>query len=61
MMVGDGMHDIESGNAAGAVTCLIKHDWNLNARDHADFLVDDLEEVESVLKEKCDLHDSATA
>jgi len=55
------MHDIESGNAAGAVTCLIKHDWNLNARDHADFLVDDLEEVESVLKEKCDLHDSATA
>lgn len=49
-MVGDGLHDMLSGNAAGAITCLIKHDWNLDARDTADFLVDSLAEIEGIVK-----------
>jgi phosphoglycolate phosphatase-like HAD superfamily hydrolase len=53
-MVGDGMHDMQSGNAAGAVTCLIKHDWNLDARDQADFLVDNLGEITGILENDCD-------
>ena len=50
-MVGDGLHDLESGNAAGALTCLITHDWNLNARDKADYVVDNLSEIENIIKE----------
>jgi phosphoglycolate phosphatase-like HAD superfamily hydrolase len=50
-MVGDGLHDMESGNAAGAVTCLIKHDWNVNARDKADFIIDTLSEIEGLVKD----------
>jgi phosphoglycolate phosphatase-like HAD superfamily hydrolase len=50
-MVGDGLHDVESGNAAGAVTCLIKHEWNVNARDKADFTIDGLSEIEGIIRE----------
>ena len=50
-MVGDGLHDVESGNAAGAVTCLIKHEWNVNARDKADFTIDSLSEIEGIIRE----------
>jgi phosphoglycolate phosphatase-like HAD superfamily hydrolase len=49
--VGDGGHDIQSGNAAGALTCLLRHEWNLNAREMADFEVDNLEEIEHIIKE----------
>jgi len=50
-MVGDGLHDMCSGNAAGSLTCLLKHEWNLNARDLADFLVDSLTEIERIVEE----------
>ena len=50
-MVGDGLHDVESGNAAGAVTCLIKHEWNVIARDKADFTIDSLSEIEGIIRE----------
>ena len=49
-MVGDGLHDMESGNAAGVLTCLVKHEWNLHARDQADFLVDTLSEIERIIE-----------
>lgn len=52
-MVGDGIHDMESANAAGAVACLIKHDWNLDARGKADFLIDNLGEIEDIIKKHC--------
>jgi phosphoglycolate phosphatase-like HAD superfamily hydrolase len=50
-MVGDGLHDLRSGNAAGAITCLIEHDWNHNAREEADFLIKSLSEIEGIIKE----------
>lgn len=50
-MVGDGLHDVQSGNAAGAMTCLIEHDWNHNARAEADFLITSLSEIERIVKE----------
>jgi phosphoglycolate phosphatase-like HAD superfamily hydrolase len=50
-MVGDGLHDMQSGNAAGAVTCLIKHDWNVDARNQADFAIDSLSEIEGIVTE----------
>ena len=50
-MVGDGVHDMLSGNAAGSLTCLLKHEWNADARDLADFLVDSLTEIEGIVKE----------
>jgi phosphoglycolate phosphatase-like HAD superfamily hydrolase len=51
LMVGDGMHDIQSGNAAGALTCLLKHQWNLDARNEADFIIDNLMDVERIVRE----------
>jgi phosphoglycolate phosphatase-like HAD superfamily hydrolase len=54
LMVGDGLHDVQSGNAAGAVTCLVKHDWNLDARADADFVVDKLGDIEGIVKEHCE-------
>jgi phosphoglycolate phosphatase-like HAD superfamily hydrolase len=51
LMVGDGAHDMLSGNAAGALTCLIKHDWNEDAREMADFVIDSLTEIEGIVKE----------
>ena len=50
-MVGDGLHDMLAGNGAGAVTCLLKHDWNANALDQADFIIDTLKEVEDIVTE----------
>ena len=50
-MVGDGLHDMQSGNAAGAVTCLIKHNWNLDATDQADFVINNLKEIERIVTE----------
>ena len=50
-MVGDGLHDIQSGNAAGAVTCLLKHEWNKEAIEHADFVIDSLTEIEDIIKD----------
>ena len=50
-MVGDGLHDMQSGNAAGAVTCLIKHNWNLDAINQADFVIDSLSEIEGIVTE----------
>jgi len=50
-MVGDGLHDMESGNAAGAATCLIKHEWNTDARAKADFIIDSLNEIEGIVKD----------
>ena len=44
------MHDMESANAAGAVACLVKHDWNLHAREKADFLINNLGEIEDIIK-----------
>ena len=49
-MVGDGLHDIQSGNAAGALTCLVRHQWNLGAGDAADFSVESLTEIEGIIK-----------
>ena len=57
LMVGDGMHDMESGNAAGVVTCLVKHEWNLKAVDHADFVVEKLSEIVRILEEDCQIED----
>jgi phosphoglycolate phosphatase-like HAD superfamily hydrolase len=54
LMVGDGLHDVQSGNGAGAVTCLVKHDWNWDARDDADFLVDNLGAIKEIIKEYCE-------
>jgi phosphoglycolate phosphatase-like HAD superfamily hydrolase len=51
LMVGDGLHDMLAGNGAGAVTCLLKHDWNANALDQADFIIDTLKEVEDIVME----------
>jgi phosphoglycolate phosphatase-like HAD superfamily hydrolase len=51
LMVGDGIHDMEAGNAAGTLTCLVKHNWNVNARELADFLVDSLKEIEHIIEE----------
>jgi phosphoglycolate phosphatase-like HAD superfamily hydrolase len=50
-MVGDGLHDMLSGNAAGAVTCLIKHNWNLDATEQADFVINSLSEIEGIVME----------
>jgi len=50
-MVGDGLDDMRSGNDAGSLTCLLKHEWNLDARDLADFLVDSLTEIEGIVEE----------
>jgi phosphoglycolate phosphatase-like HAD superfamily hydrolase len=50
LMVGDSAHDMGSGNAAGALTCLIKHDWNEDAREMADFVIDSLNEIEGIVK-----------
>lgn len=50
-MVGDGIQDIQSGNAAGALTCLLRHEWNFNARELADFMIDNLGEIEVIIKE----------
>jgi phosphoglycolate phosphatase-like HAD superfamily hydrolase len=50
-MVGDGLHDMQSGNAAGAATCLLKHNWNLNAQQYADFVIESLNEVEGIINE----------
>jgi len=50
-MVGDGLHDVDSGNAAGAVTCLIKHEWNVDAREKADFIIDSLSEIEGIIQD----------
>lgn len=47
------MHDMESANAAGAVACLIKHEWNVDAREKADFLIDKLGQIEDIIKEHC--------
>lgn len=54
-MVGDGMHDMQSGNAAGAVTCLLKHEWNEAAVERADFVIEKLSEIERVLQEDCQI------
>ena len=51
MMVGDGLHDMQSGNAAGAITCLLAHEWNANAVDKADFVINKLSEIEDIIKE----------
>jgi phosphoglycolate phosphatase-like HAD superfamily hydrolase len=51
LMVGDGLHDMQSGNAAGVLTCLVKHEWNHNAREDADFLINKLGEIEGIIKE----------
>ena len=50
-MVGDGLHDVDSGNAAGAVTCLIKHEWNVDSREKADFIIDSLSEIEGIIQD----------
>jgi len=42
---------MESGNEAGAVTCLIKHEWNVHAREKADFIIDSLSEIEGIVKD----------
>ena len=51
IMVGDGLHDVQSGNAAGAITCLLAHEWNANAVDKADFVINALSEIEDIIKE----------
>jgi phosphoglycolate phosphatase-like HAD superfamily hydrolase len=55
LMVGDGLHDMESGNAAGAVTCLIKHEWNAKAVGKADFVIQKLDEIIPILEEDCQI------
>ena len=54
-MVGDGLHDMESGNAAGAVTCLLKHEWNGKAIDKADFVVEKLSDIVQMLEKDCQI------
>lgn len=54
MMVGDGLHDMQAGNAAGAITCLLKNEWNSNAVDKAGFVINKLSEIEDIIKEHSD-------
>ena len=49
-MVGDALHDVQSGSAAGAKTCLLRNEWNTNARDEADFVIDYLSEIEGIVR-----------
>jgi phosphoglycolate phosphatase-like HAD superfamily hydrolase len=51
MMVGDGVHDMLAGNAAGTVTCLLKNKWNSDSVKHADFVVDKLGEIQGIIDE----------
>jgi phosphoglycolate phosphatase-like HAD superfamily hydrolase len=51
MMVGDALHDMQAGNTAGVITCLLKHEWNSNAVDKADFVINKLSEIEDIIEE----------
>ena len=51
MMVGDGLHDVQAGNAAGVITCLLENEWNSNAVGKADFVINKLSEIEDIIKE----------
>ena len=50
-MVGDGLHDVESGNAAGSLSCLLKNDWNQDAIEQADFVIDSLKEIKDIIEQ----------
>ena len=54
MMVGDGLHDVQAGNAAGVITCLLEHEWNSNAVDKADYVINNLSEIEDIIKKHGD-------
>jgi HAD superfamily hydrolase (TIGR01549 family) len=49
MMIGDYIHDIQSANAAGAMSCFFKNPNVKNWDEHADFTVNSYQELENLV------------
>jgi len=49
MMIGDYIHDIESANAAGAMSCYFKNPKVKGWDEHADFTVKSYQELEKLV------------
>ena len=48
-MIGDYIHDIESANAAGAMSCYFKNPNVKHWDEHADFVVKSYQELENLV------------
>ena len=51
LVVGDYFYDIEAGNRAGCRTALLKRPWRKRFKNTADFSIDGLEELVTLLEE----------